>query len=144
MKPAFFTCRSWRVVTLVALLGLVAIGTTGCAMGTSAVGASAYQKATSYRSAVATVDLGPEDAFEAAVKLLLERDDIEITELEEGANRCSARAGDHTLMLRVIKVNSERTRLSLLVGGGRDTESNQNLADEMIAEVCARLGSACS
>ncbi|MEE4274070.1 MAG: hypothetical protein V2I67_20500 [Thermoanaerobaculales bacterium] len=122
---------------------MVAIGTTGCAMGTSAVGASTYQKASIYRSAAATVDLGPEDAFEAAVKLLLERDDIEITELEEDANRCSARAGDQTLTLRIIEVGSERTRLSLLVGGGRDTESNQDLADEMIAEVCARLGSAC-
>jgi hypothetical protein len=133
----------WRAAALVALLGLVAIGTTGCAMGTSAVGASTYQKASIYRSAAATVDLGPEDAFEAAVKLLLERDDIEITELEEDANRCSARAGDQTLTLRIIEVGSERTRLSLLVGGGRDTESNQDLADEMIAEVCARLGSAC-
>jgi len=143
VKPAFVTCRLWRAAALVALLGLVAIGTTGCAMGTSAVGASTYQKASVYRSAAATVDLGPEDAFEAAVKLLLERDDIEITELDEEANRCSARAGDQTLTLRIIEVGSERTRLSLLVGGGRDTESNQDLADEMIAEVCARLGSAC-
>jgi hypothetical protein len=112
-------------------------------MRASAVGASTYQKSTVYRSAAATVDLGPDDAFEAAVKLLLERDDIEITELEEGANRCTARAGDHKLTLRVTAVGPGRTRLSMLVGGGRDAEANQHLADEIVVEVCARLGKTC-
>jgi hypothetical protein len=122
---------------------LIAIGATGCAMGTSAVGASTYQKSSVYRSAAATVDLPPEEAFESAVKLLLERKDIEITELEEEANRCSARAGDQTLTLRVIEVASDRTRLSLLVGGGRDTESNQDLADEIVEAICARFAKNC-
>jgi hypothetical protein len=119
---------------------MVAISAGGCAMGTSAVGASTYRKASNYRSATATVDLSPEDVFEAAVKLLLERKDIEITELEEGANRCSAVAGDLTLTLRVIEVGSDRTRLSMLVGGGRDPEANQYLADELVEEIRARLG----
>lgn len=143
MKGSFVTRRSWRAAALVALLGLVTIGAGGCAMGTSAVGASTYQKSSVYRSASATVDLGPEDAFGAAVKLLLEREDIEITELEEGANRCSARVGDHTLTLRVTAVGPGRTRLSMLVGGGRDAEANQNLADEIVDEACARLGNIC-
>jgi len=143
VKPAFVTCRSWRAAALVVLLGLVAIGSTGCATGVSSVAASTYQKASTYRSAAATVDLPPEDVFEAGVEVLVEREDIEITELEEGANRCSARVGDHTLTLRVIEVASDRTRLSLLVGGGRDTESNQTLADEIVEEVCARFAKKC-
>jgi hypothetical protein len=134
---------AWRAATLVVLLGLATIGVTGCAMGTSAVGASTYQKSSAYRSAAATVDLGPEDAFEAAVKLLLERDDIEITELEEGANRCAARAGDHKLTLRVTEVSPGRCRLSMLVGGGNDAEANQSLADELLTRICARLGTKC-
>jgi uncharacterized Zn finger protein len=112
-------------------------------MGTSAVGASTYQKASTYRSAAATVDLPPEDVFEAGVELLLKRKDIEITELEEGANRCVARAGDHTLTFRVTAVSPGRTRLSMLVGGGRDTEANQTLADEIVEEVCARFAKKC-
>ena len=143
MMRSFVKRRSWRAAAFVALLGLVTFGAGGCAMGSSAVGASTYQKSTVYRSAAATVDLGPEDAFEAAVKLLLERDDIEITELEEGANRCTARAGDHKLTLRVTAVGPGRTRLSMLVGGGRDTESNQTLADEIVEEVCARFAKKC-
>lgn len=143
MNRSFVKRSSWRAAALVVLLGFVTIGVTGCAMGTSAVGASTYQKASTYRSAAATVDLSPEDVFEAGVKLLLEREDIEITEREEGANRCSARAGDHTLTLRVTEVGPGRTRLSLLVGGGRDAEANQHLADAMLDEVCALLDKAC-
>ena len=143
MMQSFVMRLSWRAAAFVALLGLVTIGAGGCAMGTSAVGASTYQKSSVYRSAAAAVDLGPEDVFEAAVKLLLERKHIEITELEEDANRCSARAGDHTLTLRVTAVGPGRTRLSMLVGGGRDAEANQHLADEIVHEVCARLGNTC-
>jgi len=143
VKRSVVTRCSWRAAALVALLGLVTIGAGGCAMGTSAVGASTYQKSSAYRSAAATVDLGPEDVFEAAVKLLLEREDIEITELEEGANRCVARAGDHTLTLRVTAVSPGRTRLSMLVGGGRDAEANQTLADEIVEGVCARFAKKC-
>jgi hypothetical protein len=125
------------------LLFVIAIGTCGCATGTSTMAASTHAKSSLYRSASATVRLTPEHTFEPAVTLLLERDDIEITVLTEADNRCQAIAGSRKLTLRVIKVDDERSRLSLLVGSGDDPEANQELAEILIQDICARLEAAC-
>ena len=143
MKQSVGTRCSCRAAVLVVLLGLAAIGAGGCAMRISAAGASTYQKSSVYRSAAATIGLNPEDAFDAAATLLLEHGGIEITKLEERENRCSAVAGEHKLTLRVTEVGPGRTRVSILVGGGRDAEANQRLADEIVEEICARLGTTC-
>lgn len=126
-----------------ALCIAIAIGISGCATGTSTMAASTHAKSSLYRSASATVRLTPEHTFEPAVKLLLERDDIEITDLEEANNSCKAIAGSRKLTLRVIKVDDERSRLSLLVGSGDDPEANQELAEILIQDICARLEAAC-
>lgn len=126
-----------------ALCTSIAIGACGCATGTSAVAASTHGRTSLYRSASAYVQLAPEDAFEPAVKLLLEREDIEITDLKEANSRCKAVAGDRKLTLRVIESGEGLSRLSLLVGGGNDPDSNQQLADGLMHEICGRLGVAC-
>ena len=49
------------------------------------------------------VQLAPDQAFNPAVKILLERGDIEITDLKEHDNRCRAVAGDRKLTFRVVE-----------------------------------------
>jgi hypothetical protein len=105
--------------------------------------ASTHGTSSLYRSSSATVRLAPEDVFEPAVKLLLDRDDIEITSLEEAGNRCKAISGDSKLTLRVVDVDGERSRLSLLVGAGDDPAANQDLAESLMHDICARLAAAC-
>lgn len=126
-----------------ALCSLTAIGTCACATGTSAVAASTHGRTSVYRSATAYVQLAPEDAFEPAVTLLLEREDIEITDLREAHNRCKAVAGNRKLTFRIIESTDGRSRLSLLVGGGDDPEANQELADKLMRQMCSRLSAAC-
>jgi hypothetical protein len=75
--------------------------------------------------------------------MLLERGDIQITDLEEADNRCQAVAGDQKLTFRVIESTEERSRLSLLVGGGDDPVANQELADRLMRQICGGLGVAC-
>jgi hypothetical protein len=130
-------------VSTAVMIAIVAIVTYGCATGTSAVAASTHGSASVYRSATAYVQLAPDQAFNPAVKLLLERGDIEITDLKEANNRCSAVEGDHRLTFRVIESVGGRSRLSMLVGGGDDREANQELADELIRRICARLPTPC-
>ena len=122
---------------------IAAIGSYGCATGTSALAASTHGTASLYRSATAYVSLPPERAFNPAVKMLLERGDIQITDLKEADNRCKAVAGDRTLTFRVIESSDGRSRLSLLVGGGSDPEGNQALADELMRAICRRLEVTC-
>ena len=126
-----------------ALVVAIAFGACGCATGTSAVAVSTHRKASLYRSASAYVQLAPDDAFVPAAELLLEREDIEITDLNQAQHRCKAVAGDRQLKFRVIESGTERSRLSLLVGGGDDPDANQELADELVKEICERLGVAC-
>ena len=125
------------------LVAAMVIGICGCATGTSAVAASTHGRASVYRSATAYVQLAPEQAFDPAVKILLERGDIEITDLKEANNRCSAVEGDHRLTFRVIESGGGRSRLSMLVGGGDDPDANQELADTLIQAICGRLPAAC-
>lgn len=138
MRRAFLM---WAAVG--ALYAVIAIGTCGCATRTSAVAASTYGRATVYRSANAYVQLAPDQAFKPVVEMLLARSDIKITELEEADNRCSAVSGDHKLTLRVIESGDGRSRISILVGGGNDPNENQDLADDLIWRICARLGTVC-
>lgn len=126
-----------------ALCTVIVIGASGCSSGASTMAASTYGRASLYRSATATVRLASEDAFERAVKLLLERDDIQITELMEADHRCRAIVGNLEVGVRVIEVDGDRSRLSLLVGGGDDPEANQELADSLMKDICARLGTTC-
>jgi hypothetical protein len=126
-----------------ALLVAVAIGACGCAAGSSAVATSTYGKASVYRSATAYVELAPEDAFEPAVGLLLEREDIEITDLKEAENSCTAVAENRRLTLRVIESTPGRSRLSVMVGGGNDGDANDLLAKDLLVAICGRLRSAC-
>jgi len=119
------------------------IGICGCATGTSAVAASTHGRASVYRSATAYVQLAPEQAFDPAVKILLERGDIEITDLKEANNRCKAVVGDRTLTFRVIESGEGRSRMSILIGGGDATEANQQLADALMQQICGRLEVAC-
>ena len=126
-----------------ALVASIAIATCGCATGTSAVAASTHGSASVYRSATAYVQLAPEQAFNPAVKMLLERGDIETTDLKEANKRCSTVEGDHRLTFRVIESGGGRSRLSMLVGGGDDPDANQELADTLIQAICGRLPAAC-
>ena len=125
-----------------ALVAAIA-ATYGCATGTSAVAASTHGRASVYRSATAYVQLAPDKAFNPAVKMLLERGDIEITDLKEADNRCKAIAGERGLTFRVIESGDGRSRLSMLVGGGDDPDANQELADRLMHQICGRLGVAC-
>lgn len=102
-----------------------------------------YQKGSVYRSATAYVALAPEEVFNPAVKLLLERGDIDITKLKESESRCSAVVGNHKLTLRVVEAGPGRSRLSMLVGGGHDPEANQEMADELVRRICSRLSVQC-
>lgn len=122
---------------------MIAIGSCGCAASTSALAASTHGKASVYGSASAYVRLAPDRAFNPAVKMLLERGDIEITNLKEVDNRCKAVSGDRTLTFRVIESSDGRSRLSLLVGGGNDPEANQVLADDLMGAICKRLEVTC-
>jgi len=131
------------IPAVVALVAAIAIATCGCATGTSAVAASTHGRASVYRSATAYVQLAPDKAFNPAVKMLLERGDIEITDLKEADNRCKAIAGERGLTFRVIESGDGRSRLSMLVGGGDDPDANQELADRLMHQICGRLGVAC-
>lgn len=126
-----------------ALLASLALWSTACASRTSALAASTHGRTSVYRSATAYVQLAPDKAFNPAVKMLLERGDIEITDLKEVNNRCKAVAGDRTLTFRVIESTNGRSRLSILVGGGNDPEANQELADKLMGQFCGRLEVAC-
>jgi len=128
----------------IVLVGAVASIACGCATGTAVQAASTYGKASIYRSASAHVQLAPADAFEPAVEILKEREDIEITDVREADNRCEAVAGDRELTLRVIESGAGRSRLSMLVGGGDDPDANEKLADELISEICGGLGVPCT
>jgi len=135
--------RAGEAVASWALVAAIAFGACGCATGTSAVAASTHRKASLHRSASAHVQLAPDDAFVPAAELLLEREDIEITDLNQARNQCKAVAGDRKLTFRVIESGAGGSRLSMLVGGGHDPEANQELADELVKEICGRLGVAC-
>jgi hypothetical protein len=73
---------------------------------------------------------------------LLEREDIEITELGEAGNSCKAVAENRTLTLRVIESAPGRSRLSLMVGGGSDGDANDRLAKDLLVAICGRLSGA--
>jgi hypothetical protein len=131
---------------LVAGAGLVAavtVGCFGCATGTSTVAASAYRKASVYGTSKAYVEMAPEDAFDPGVAILSQLEDAEITALDEGFTRCTATFGDRVLTFRVFESGEGRSRLSLLVGGGDDPDSNQELADRLMREICRQLGVQC-
>jgi len=89
------------------------------------------------------VQLAPDQAFNPAVKILLERGDIEITDLKEHDNRCRAVAGDRKLTFKVVDTGTGRSRLSMVVGGGNDPEANQELADKLVRTICGRLPVSC-
>jgi hypothetical protein len=126
-----------------AVVVAILLSASGCATGTSAAVASTYGKASVYRSATAYVDLAPGDAFKPAVELLLGRKDIKITDLVEANTRCTAIMGDRSLTFRVVESGPDRCRLSILVGGGDNPEANQELADQLMQNICRHLGAAC-
>ena len=135
-----------RPLTLVlgsALVVSVAIAGCGCATGASSVAASTYAKASAYGSASAYVRLEPQEAFDSAVKLLLEREDIKIIGLTETDSRCTAAAGDRNLTFRVIESSPGRSRLSMMVGGGSDSGGNEAWAAALLQQICGRLSAAC-
>ena len=126
-----------------ALLATVVLWVSACATGTSIFGASTYGKASVYRSASAYVRLPADQVFNAVVKMLLERGDIELTDLKEAENRFRAVAAGRKLSFRVIESTNEKSRLSLLVGSGDDPEVNQELADRLMQQICGRLEVPC-
>ena len=135
--------RAAEIAVCGGILVAAAFGASGCATGASAAGGSTVRSASIYRSASATVQLAPDQAFNPAVKILLERGDIEITDLKEHDNRCRAVAGDRKLTFKVVDNGTGRSRLSMVVGGGNDPEANQELADNLMRAICDRLPVSC-
>ena len=125
------------------LLLWMTMWTSACATGASTFAASTHGRASVYGSATAYVRLAPDEAFNPAVEFLLGRGDIEITELKEAENRCKAVIGDHKLTFRVIDAANRQSRMSLLVGGGRVSDANQELADTLMEQICGCLTAAC-
>jgi len=126
-----------------ALLIAVAIGAAGCATGASVIAASAYRKASVYGTSTAYAQIAPEDAFSPGLAVLAEQDDVQITAVDEGSTRCTAASGDLVLTFRVFPSGDDRSRLSLLVGGGDDADANQELADRLMQQICGRLDASC-
>lgn len=121
----------------------VVIGASGCAAAASTTAASTYRKVSLYRSAAAYAPQASDEVFDSAAKLLLDRDDIDITDLNEAHRQCTAVAGDRTLTLRVINAGPGRSRISLLVGGIEDDAGSQALADGLLEAICSRLAVPC-
>jgi hypothetical protein len=140
-------CRSggWSSALLAGggLVAAATLGSFGCAAGTSTVAASAYRKAAVYGTSKAYVQMVPEDAFDLGVATLSQLEDAEITALDEDFARCTATFGDRVLTFRVFESGEGRSRLSLLVGGGDDPDSNQELANRLMGEICRQLGVQC-
>ena len=132
-----------KTSAVAAVVTAIAIGACGCTTGTSAVAASTHGRASVYRSATAYVELAPGEAFKPSVKMLLERGDIEVTDLKEADNRCKAVAGDRKMTFRVIESADGRSRLSVLVGGGNNPDANQELADRLMQQICGSLEVPC-
>ena len=140
------TCRRSSCVaacTWTLSVSVWALLATGCATRTSTMAASTHAAASTYRSATAYVELSPEDAFETATRTLLDRDDLEVTALDEVGRRCTASMGAHTVTTRVIESTPVRSRLTVTVGGGDDTVSNESLATALLRDVCKRLPVPC-
>ena len=135
--------RTGKSLIAGAVMGVFLAGASACALGASMGAASTHGGATLYRSATAFVQLAPDRAFNPAVKVLLERSDIEITDLKEANSRCKAVVGDRTLTFRVIESGEGRSRMSILIGRGDGTEANQQLADALMQQICGRLEVAC-
>jgi hypothetical protein len=125
------------------VLAAVTCAGLGCASGAAVAGGSTQRTASVYRSATAYIRLAPDQAFNHGVELMLERGDIEITNLKETDNRCKAVTGDHKITFRVIESTEGRSRMSLLVGGGDDPKANQQLADSLLHAICGGLSIAC-
>ena len=132
-----------RQVLEAGALGVGVMWLSGCATGTSAAAASTYGRTSVYRSATAYVELAPDQTFNSAVRMLLERGDIEIIDLKEANTRFKAVAGDRKITFRVIESGTGRSRLSVLVGGGDDPNRNQELANRLMQQICGRLTIAC-
>lgn len=131
------------VLAKVALATAAVITSSACATGASAVAASTYRQYSLYRSASASVQRTPDETFEAAATLLLERHDVEITDLNETHRQCTAVVGDRTLTLRVTVAGAGRSRLSILVGGVDDVSGSQALADRLLQQICVQLEASC-
>lgn len=126
-----------------ALLATMALWISACMTGTSTLAASTHRKASVYRSATGYVRLPADQVFNAVVRMLLERGDIELTDLKEAENRFRAVAAGRKLSFRVIESTNEKSRLSLLVGGGDDPETNQEIAERLMQQICGRLEVPC-
>lgn len=135
--------RCPELAALAVLVVATAVSVCGCATRTSAIAASTYGKASLYGSATAYVRLAPDEAFKPAVGILLEREDVKITDLDEARTRCTAMAGERKVTLRVIESTPGRSRLSLMVGGGHEPGANAELADELVKRICSRLAPGC-
>jgi hypothetical protein len=105
--------------------------------------ASTHAAASTYRSATAYVALSPDDAFETAARILLDRNDLEITALDDVVRRCTADMGTNTVTVRVIESSPGRSRLTVSVGGGDEPGSNESLATAVLRDVCERLSVPC-
>jgi hypothetical protein len=136
-------CRSPAGAVFVLIVAAVTMATTGCLTATSMVASSAYRKASVYGTSNAYVPVVPEVAFERGVAALAGLEDVEITAVDEVTTRCTADQGDRVLTFRVFESTSGRSRLSLLVGGGDDADTNQRLADELMEKICGRFSGGC-
>jgi hypothetical protein len=130
------------VVGVVAAI-VAALTAIGCALGGATGAASTSGAASRYRTASVLVAVEPEKAFKSAVTVLLERGDVEITNLTESKNRCRAAVGRQKLSLRVLESGPDRSRLSLMVGGGDDPSTNLELAEDLLQAICDGLPVSC-
>jgi hypothetical protein len=105
--------------------------------------ASTHAAASTYRSATAYVALSPDDAFETAARMLLDRNDLDITALDEVGMRCTATMGPRTVSVRLIESTPGRSRLTVSVGGGDEPGSNESLATAVLRDVCGRFPVPC-
>jgi hypothetical protein len=130
-------------LAICAILVAATCSVLGCASGAAVAGGSTQRTASDYGSASAYIRLAPNQAFNHGVELMLERGDIEITDIKEADNRCKAVTGSQKLTLRVIEAGPGRSRLSMLVGGGNDRDANQELAGSLIRAICNSLSVSC-
>ena len=147
MRPSIATLSAgrWNALTWHGLL-VVAVaveGTVGCAAGSSLVAASAYRKASVYGTSKAYVQMPSAEAFKSGAAVLAELENVEITAMDEDSTRCAATQGDRVATFRVFEAAEGRSRLSLLVGGGEDADANQELADQLMRNICERLDTGC-
>jgi hypothetical protein len=118
---------------------LLAVSAVGC-ITTAVITHIAHRSSKTEHSAIAEIQAGPTDVYNAMLRVVARQPDLEIVKQDDGGRRLDLRKDKSKATAQVRSIGGGRAELKVVAQEDKKEASQQDMAYAIVTQTCVELG----